>query len=86
MGESRERSGKSIKEVDQVTIRFAGDSGDGMPVILEQVDGKEFEFTADDPQSGALEITFEKNEEGEYSLCRIFLVDQGLEIEGIRLK
>jgi hypothetical protein len=63
-----------------------GDSGDGKPITLEQIEGGEFEFTADDPDSGALEIKFLKNDEGEYTLCRIMLVDQGLEIEGMKLK
>ena len=63
-----------------------GDSGDGMPITLQEVEGKEFEFTADDPESGALEISFQKNEEGEYIRCLIMLVDMGLEIEGIKLK
>ncbi|UCH63871.1 MAG: 2-oxoacid:acceptor oxidoreductase subunit alpha [Fidelibacterota bacterium] len=36
MSESKKRPGKSVKEVDQVTIRFAGDSGDGMQLTGSQ--------------------------------------------------
>jgi len=36
MSESKKRPRKSVKEVDQVTIRFAGDSGDGMQLTGSQ--------------------------------------------------
>ncbi|MFC2157031.1 hypothetical protein ACFLT9_04265 [Acidobacteriota bacterium] len=63
-----------------------GDSGDGKPVTLEPVEDKEFEFTADDPDSGALEIKFVKDDEGNYTSCLINLVTMGVEIEGRKIK
>ena len=63
-----------------------GDSGDGKPIILEPIEGGEFEFTADDPDSGSLEIKFLKNDEGEYTTCHILIVDMGVEIDGYRIK
>ena len=63
-----------------------GDSGDGKPVTLDPVEEGEFEFTADDPDTGALEIKFVKNDEGEYTICRINLVDMGIEIDGNKIK
>lgn len=36
MIEFKEEPGKSVKEVEQVTIRFAGDSGDGMQLTGSQ--------------------------------------------------
>lgn len=63
-----------------------GDSGDGNPVTLKPVEDMEFEFTADDPDSGALEIKFVKDDEDKYTICQINLVDMGVEIEGYKLK
>jgi hypothetical protein len=63
-----------------------GDSGDGNPITLEPAGDEPFEFTSDDPDSGALEIKFEKDDEGEYSICHINLLDQGVEITGYKIK
>jgi len=63
-----------------------GDSGDGNPVTLEPVEDGRFEFTADDPESGALEITFLKDDQGQYTKCHIKLLDMGLEITGNKIK
>jgi hypothetical protein len=61
------------------------DSGDGRPAILEPVESQEFKFTATDPESGFFEITFLKDEQGKYTKCRVFIEDQDLEIEGIKI-
>lgn len=63
-----------------------GDSGDGKPIILEPAGDEPYEFTADDPDSGALEIKFLKNDEGQYIMCQIAVLDQGVEIIGIKIK
>ena len=63
-----------------------GDSGDGKPITLEPAGDEPYEFTADDPDSGALEIKFLKDDQGEYTICTIALLDMGVEITGIKIK
>ena len=63
-----------------------GDSGDGNPITLEPIEDGQLEFTADDPESGALEITFLKDDEGQYTKCLIKLLDMGLETTGNKMK
>jgi len=62
-----------------------GDSGDGAPIILEPAGDEPFEFTADDPDSGSLEIRFVKDDQGQYTICNIALLDQGVEISGNKI-
>jgi len=63
-----------------------GDSGDGKPITLEPIEGEEFKFKSIDPDSGALEINFLKDEEDEYTVCHIVLLDQGVEITGNKIR
>ncbi len=63
-----------------------GDSGDGKPVTLEPVKDEGFEFTADDPDSGALGITFLKDDQDQYTICHIKFLDMGLETTGNKIK
>ena len=63
-----------------------GDSGDGMPVTLEQVADDVFEFTAEDPESGSLEFRFPKDDKGEYTICQVAILDQGVELTGIKIE
>jgi len=63
-----------------------GDSGDGKPITLEPVEGEEYKFTSQDPDSGALEINFLKDDQDQYSICHIILLDLGAEITGNKIK
>lgn len=63
-----------------------GDSGDGKPITLEPAGDEPYEFTADDPDSGALEIKFLKDDEGQYTICNIALLDMGVEVTGNKIK
>jgi hypothetical protein len=63
-----------------------GDSGDGKPITLEPVEGEEYKFTSQDPDSGALEINFLKDDQDQYTICHIVLLDQGVEITGNKIK
>jgi hypothetical protein len=63
-----------------------GDSGDGRPVILKPAGDVPFAFTAEDPESGALEFKFEKDDEGKYSICHVTLLDRDVEITGKKIK
>ena len=62
------------------------DSGDDLPIILEPEGDEPYEFTADDPDSGSLEIKFLKDEQGEYTICNIALLDMGVDITGYKIK
>ena len=62
------------------------DTGDGASFTLEPAGDEPYEFTADDPESGALEIKFLKDDQGEYTICTIALLDQGAEITGNKIK
>ena len=61
------------------------DSGDGMPTTLEPEGDEPYEFSSDDPESGPLEIKFLKDDKGEYTICTIAILDQGVEISGIKI-
>lgn len=63
-----------------------GDSGDGEPIILELIGDEPYEFTADDPESGTLEIKFSKDDQGEYTVCTIAILDAGVEVTGNKIK
>jgi len=61
-----------------------GDSGDGMPVTLKQADEEGFVFDASDPESGTLKLVFEKDDDGNYTILNIDLIDMGVQITGIK--
>jgi len=75
-----------ILKIHVETGSLWADSGDGAPIILEPTGDEPNEFTADDPDSGALEITFLKDDEGKYTICFIALLDMGVEISGTKIK
>ena len=58
----------------------------GSPFTLEQTGDESFEFTSDDPDSGALEIKFLKDDDSKYTICQIAILDQGVEITGNKIK
>jgi hypothetical protein len=62
------------------------DSGDGRPAIMQPVEGKTFVFKAEDPEAGAFNISFEKDEEGTYTKNRVFIDMQGIEVVGHKVK
>ncbi len=62
------------------------DSGDGRPAIMKPVEGKTFAFRAEDPMEGVFQISFEKDDEGDYTICRIVIEMAGVEIVGYKVK
>lgn len=62
------------------------DSGDGRPAIMQPVEGKLFVFKAEDPQTGIFDISFEKDEQGEYTVNRVSNETAGLEVVGYKIK
>lgn len=47
------------------------DSGDGRPAVMQPVEGKTFVFKAEDDQNGVFDISFEKDDQGAYTLNRV---------------
>lgn len=62
------------------------DSGDGDPAECEPVEGLDFEFTAVSSDGQEFEIRFEKDDEGEFSICYINIVAMSIEIVGSKIK
>ncbi len=77
---------------DMVLLKFYieegelwADSGDGRPSALEPIEDMEFAFTGEDPEQGRFEFYFTKDEEGQYTKCRVVIESMGLEIFGIKI-
>jgi len=62
------------------------DSGDGRPAIMQPVEGETFAFKAEDPEAGVFNISFEKDEQGFYSMNRVFIEMAGVEVVGRKIK
>ncbi len=62
------------------------DSGDGDPAIMEPMEGDEFAFRAESSDGQTFEIRFSKDDQGEYTICKILIVAMGLEVEGSKIK
>lgn len=61
------------------------DSGDGRPASLEPIEDLEFAFIGEDPEQGRFEFYFLKDDEGQYSKCRVVIESMGLEIIGFKI-
>jgi len=53
---------------------------------MEPVEGKEFEFTIDDPDEGTYEIKFVKDESGKYTKCHTINEIMGFDLVGTKVK
>ena len=62
------------------------DSGDGDPAVMEPMDEEGFAFKAISSDGQTFEIRFSKDDQGDYSICKILIVEMGLEVEGIKIK
>lgn len=62
------------------------DSGDGRPATMKPIEDEVFAFTAEDPVSGLFEIKFLKDDQGNYTVCRVINRDMGIETKGIKKK
>ncbi len=56
------------------------------PAKMEPVEGKEFEFTIEDPEEGTYEIKFVKDESGKYTKCHVKNETVGFDLVGTKLK
>ena len=56
------------------------------PGEMVPVEGKEFEFTLEDPDEGTYEIKFLKDDKGEYTKCHIKNEMMGLDVIGGKIK
>lgn len=61
-----------------------GDSGDGDPATCDPVEGEEFKFKAVGSDGQEFEITFVKDEKGQYTICKVYIVAMDMEVEGIK--
>lgn len=62
------------------------DSGDGRPATMQPVEGEVFKFRAEDPINGIFELTFIKDDKGEYTICTLFHSQSGTEATGEKIK
>jgi len=56
------------------------------PGEMIPIQGKEFEFTLEDPDEGTYEIKFLKDDKSEYSECHIKNETMGLDVIGKKIK
>ena len=56
------------------------------PDKVEPVEGKEFEFTINDPDDGTYEIKFVKDESGKYTECHVKNEVMGFDLIGTKVK
>jgi hypothetical protein len=52
------------------------------PGIMEPVEGKEFEFTVEDPDEGTYQIKFLKDDAGKFTKCHLFNETMGIDVMG----
>ena len=52
------------------------------PGQMEPVEGKDFEFTIEDPEEGTYSIKFLKDESGKYTKCHILNELMGMDVTG----
>ncbi len=60
-------------------------SGSGDSTSLKPIENREFTFEGDDPDQGQFECYFLKDDEGQYSKCRVVVESLGLDIIGIKI-
>lgn len=56
------------------------------PAEMIPVEGKEFEFTTEDPDEGTYEINFLKDDKGEWTKCQIKNEAMGIDVIGDKVK
>ena len=56
------------------------------PGQMEPVEGKEFEFTVEDPDEGTYSIKFLKDDTGKYTKCHLFNDLMGMDVTGERVE
>lgn len=56
------------------------------PGEMVPVEGKEFEFTIEDPDEGTYGIKFLKDDEGKYTKCHIQNETMGMDVTGKKIK
>ena len=62
------------------------DSGDGRPATMQPVEDEVFKFRAEDPINGVFELTFSKDDQGEYTICTLFHSQSGTEAKGEKIR
>jgi hypothetical protein len=53
---------------------------------MEPVEGKDFEFTIEDPDEGTYSIKFLKDDTGKYTKCHLFNETMGMDVTGTKVE
>jgi hypothetical protein len=53
---------------------------------MEPVEGKEFEFTVEDPDEGTYQIKFLKDDTGKFTKCHLFNDLMGMDVTGTKVE
>lgn len=56
------------------------------PGQMEPVEGKDFEFTIEDPDEGTYSIKFLKDDTGKYTKCHLFNETMGMDVTGTKVE
>lgn len=56
------------------------------PGQMEPVEGKDFEFTIEDPDEGMYSIKFLKDDTGQYTKCHISNESMGMDVTGTKIE
>lgn len=54
------------------------------PAKLEPVAGEPMKFTVEDPDEGRYDVWFLKDDEGNYTKCRVVNEGQGMDVTGVK--
>ncbi len=75
--------------VVEILIRQGGlwaDSGDGRPAEIKPVNSRNEEFTGEDSENGPFQLTFIKDDTGQYTKCHFVMKSQNVDATGKRMK
>lgn len=59
---------------------------DNDAITLQHVEGTDFAFLGEDEFAGKIEVTFEKDDQGEYTICVVTVKDLDMEMRGTKIK
>jgi hypothetical protein len=59
---------------------------DGDTITLEPVEGAEFTFQGEDEFAGKIDVRFEKDDQGDYTICVVVVKDLEMEMRGTKIK
>jgi hypothetical protein len=66
-------------------VLYSKTNTDNEPTAVTPVEGKEFEFTINDPDEGLYTLTFLKDEKGQYTKCHVVNAGMGIDVVGAKI-